>query len=93
MHSLSLTHPFSHPHTSQTNSPRVNYFDPSRILCDRPSTRPGVYIGELSTDVQINGVSGEFYVVDEYKLYIQLFNFRPGECTGTRTYAFLYPQS
>lgn len=57
-------------------------YDPSRIYCDRASTRPGIYIGELPTLVADNGVSGAFYVVDEYRLYIQLFNFMPAECTG-----------
>ena len=67
---------------SQTNSLNVKDYEPSRIYCDRPSTRPGVYIGELPTDVADNYVSGAFYVVDEYQLYIQLLTYYPGECTS-----------
>ena len=80
--SLSLSLSPSPPSQQQTNSLRVSDYDPSRIYCDRPATRPGVYTAELSTDTAMNEVSGAVYVVDEYQLYIQLFNYRPAGCTS-----------
>ena len=76
MHALSLI-------LTQTNNLRVKEHDPSKIYCNRKSTRPGMYVGELPTDVASNAVSGFLYVVNENELHIQLFNYMRGECTGT----------
>lgn len=42
-----------------------------------------MYVGELPTEVATNAVSGFLYVANENELYIQLFNYMRGECTGT----------
>ncbi len=58
----------------QTNNPLERDYQPDKILCDRPATRPGVLVGELPT-TDTRAISGTFYVQDEYTFFIQLFSY------------------
>ena len=62
-----------HMHKSDKQNPLFAAFDRSRIICDRPTTRPGVLVGELPKES--NDLEGTFYVRDNKTFYIQLFSY------------------
>lgn len=57
----------------QTNNQDQADHDRSLVFCDRPSTRPGVLVGDLPTDS--NSLDGTLYVQDSKTLYVQLFSY------------------
>ena len=61
--------------TAQTNNPLEAAYEPNRILCDRPTTQPGVLVGELPDGGNPRAISGTFYVKDQYTFVIQLFSY------------------
>ncbi len=60
----------------QTNNQALADHDRSLVVCDRPTTRPGVLVGMLSKDN--HGLEGTVYVQDDKTLYIQLFSYDAG---------------
>lgn len=60
----------------QTNNQAVADHDRSLVVCNRPTTVPGVLVGTLSKDS--NRLEGTLYVGDRNILYIQLFSYDAG---------------
>ena len=59
--------------SQQANNQDLADHDRSLVFCDRPATRPGVLVGELTSES--NGLGGTFYVRDDKTFYIQLFSY------------------
>ncbi|XP_064398584.1 uncharacterized protein LOC135345151 [Halichondria panicea] len=59
--------------TAYANNQDLADHDRSLVFCDRPATRPGVLVGELTSES--NGLGGTFYVRDDKTFYIQLFSY------------------
>ena len=81
---------------SQSNNPYEVAYEPNKILCNRTTTRPGVYLGELPT-TNARTVSGSFYVYDETTFFIQLFSLDTtkyeGKTCSCSLHIFYYMQS
>ncbi len=59
----------------QTNNRDVSDYRTDLLLCNRTSTRPGYFLGNLPGAVSPAPYSGTVYVQDRNIIFIQLFSY------------------